>query len=205
MPTVIEIQGEGAFDATIRHAINANFAALASGSGGGFLHQATVTLTDAQIKALPTTPVTVVAAPGASKLIVPTVAVARLAWVADYTGIDGDTYVNVDLGTNGWVAKLQESTLSGVSALLAGGGPDGTVVAFTVNQLSGATVTPATPLVHTHQGAVVGGFYDADVVNVPLTISAYNGGLNFTGGNVGNALSVSVAYYILNTLTGLFE
>lgn len=37
--------------------------------GGGFLHQATVTLTDEEIKALPNAPVQIVAAQGANTVL----------------------------------------------------------------------------------------------------------------------------------------
>lgn len=172
----------------------------------GFLHQGTATLTDAQIKALPTTAVDILAAPGANKLLVPQVVMLHMKWEADYGSINANAVLKVDLNGT-FIAGLHESSLSGVSALLAGGGPDGTWVAMTLNQLANATVTSATPNVnpHLHQGAADSGFYDADIVNVPLRISVEGNGGDFTGGDSNNELQISVAYLVLNTVTGEFE
>src|SRR5882724_2963462 len=54
-------------------------------------------VSDAQIKALPTTGVQLVSAPGSGMLIVPFVAVVRMAWHADYGNINNSTYLSVDL------------------------------------------------------------------------------------------------------------
>ena len=166
--------------------------------------QKMVPLTNAQVLALPTTAVEIVPAPGENILIVPQVVLLHMKWVADYTNISADCVLKCDLvGT--FVAALHEVDLSGVSALLAGGGPDGTWVAMTLNQLASAKTTTATPNVdpHNHQGSADSGFYDADIVNAALTLSATNTG-DFADGSVDNELQVSVAYYLLDTVTGLF-
>ena len=114
---------------------------LADGGGArrsNFQHQRSVILTDAQIKALPTTAVTIVPAPGIGKLIIPQVAIARMNWTADYDNIDSVCALYVDLSGT-FVGALFQETLSGVSSLLAGGGPDGTIVAFTINQIGRAS------------------------------------------------------------------
>lgn len=179
------------------------------GGGGGneVLHQVTVTLTNAQIKALPTTAVEILAAPGANKLLVPQVALLHMKWAADYSNINASCLLKCDLNGT-FVAGLYQHTLSGVASLLAGGGPDGTWVAMTLNQLAWSTTTTATPSVnpHFHQGAADSGFYDADIVNTALTVSATNAADgNFEGGDPDNELQVSVAYLVLNTTTGEFE
>jgi hypothetical protein len=180
------------------------------GGGGGsdVQHQDTITLTNAQILALPTTAVEVLAAPGANKLIVPLVILLHMKWVADYGNINATAMLKADLAGN-FIVGLRESVLSGITSLLAGGGPDGTWVSLGLNNaIAQGVTTTATPNIntHTHPIGADSGFYDADLVNVPLTISMDNQGSGvLTGGDADNELQVSAAYYLLNTVTGVFE
>ena len=158
----------------------------------------TVTLTNAQIKALPSTAVEIIPAQGENTLIIPYFAVARMGWVADYTNIDATAYIQLDI-TGLFITPLLQNTLSGVSALLAGGGPDGTMVVFLMNHLAKSSITAAAPNVtpHYHQGATDSGWYDSDIVNKPITISAFNNGSDFQGGDPNNTLQIIVNYTVV--------
>lgn len=155
--------------------------------GGGvvtFLMQS-VMLTDAETKALPTTPVTIVPAE-IGILLYPLFAHARMQWVADYTNIDASALFQVRLGASSeTLIPLSNAVGSSVSALLAGGGPDGTHAFFS-------------PRFSTAGGAFssLANFYDSDVVNQPIMAIIDNGlSGNLTGGNAGNSLSIE-AYYV---------
>ena len=63
-----------------------------------YLCKADIALTNAQIIALPTTPITVVAAPGANKILIPWTAFLHLTWVADYTNIDASSQLQFRWG-----------------------------------------------------------------------------------------------------------
>jgi hypothetical protein len=64
----------------------------ATGQPSGVL-SASVTLTNAEIKALPTTPISIVAAPGAGKMIVPVFGYVLSDLTTAYSGIDANTEV----------------------------------------------------------------------------------------------------------------
>ena len=153
------------------------------------LHQATVELTDAQIKALPTTRIEVVPAPGSDKVLVFDSAVLISSIVAHYTNMqsmdtdtagtlsitasDGDDMIVSALARSGWV--LLSSRL-----------------AFLPAQMD---PTPNTAwLLGTLDSSGNKGFY----------LQAYNSG-DFTGGDPANLLRVSITYRILNTTTGVYE
>lgn len=180
---------------------------MSGGGGGGasLLHQASRTLTDIQVRALPTTAIEIVGAPGATRLLVPSVILARMNWVADFGNISPTCRLKVDL-TSSFIADLNEASLSGVTALLAGGGPDGTWVPFTIQQLADSRTISATPAVdpHFHHGNADSGFYDADIANHALTISAVQGASNdFTDGT-GSTLQVATVFYVFDYSSGLF-
>ena len=169
--------------------------ARAEAMSAGFLHQATVTLDNDEIIALPTTPVTIIAAL-ADKVIIPNFAVLHLAnWAADYGDIHAAALIVVALNSSAGIFSIVDnSTASEVSSLLAGGGPDGTFTFLGPAQRV-ATLTKA-----------LGGYYESDIVNKPLTIAMdNNNGQLLSGGNAAQSLIVSVAYYVLNTVTGEFE
>lgn len=165
-------------------------------SRGIGIRQATVALTDAQVKTLPTAGVTLVAAPAAGQVLIPVLAVARLAWVADYTNINAAAILSVaSLGPT-TLAPLNEADISGVSGLLAAG--DTASALFTPNLIIPASATDTL-------GASNSGFGDS-VLASALVLSADNaGGGNFTGGNAGNALRVTVAYYVLTLASGILS
>lgn len=170
-------------------------------------YQAVKILTNAQIIQLPLTPVEVIAAPGANKLLFPTIVIARLNWVADYSNINATSYLAVDI-SGSFIMPLRQAILSGVSALLAGGGPDGTLVAFPLNLINQGETTTATPAVnpHTHHTGADSGFYDSDLVNKPLKIRMENVGDGPLGdGDAGNTLIIAVTYKVLNVVTGVFS
>lgn len=149
-----------------------------------------VTLTDAEIKALPTTPIEIIPAQGAGKLLYPIGAAYHLNWVADYGNIDTDAQLRLIVNTTDFLLPLRQDTLSQVSALLAGGGPDGTD-AFTSPQFikkSGADWFSG-----------FANLYDSDVVNKAVFLAADNSGAgNFDGGNAGNSLLLEVLYTIID-------
>lgn len=169
---------------------------LVVSGGSSILRQATVTLTDAQIKALPTTGVDVVAAPGAGKILIPQFAWARVAWTADYTNIAAAAVLELRFtGGASFFCVLDNSVNTAVGSLLAGGGPDAVGGYFGLRTRPGAAANYG-----------IAGLYDADVANLPLTIVGNNDGSGaFTGGNGANTMTVTVAYYVFNTATGVFE
>ena len=148
----------------------------------GLLQKATVTLTNAQIKALPTTPVEVVAAPGAGKLLVALYSVFALTTHAgDYTNINAAAQLGVDLsfGLSTSAGVLNEASGGGVSGVLAVGGPGIGFVGHTGNS------PPFEP--------------PTTFVNTALVVAALNGGSgDFTGGNGANTLKVTVYYVVVD-------
>lgn len=160
----------------------------------GVLTRTTVEVTDAQIKALPTTAIQLVAAPGVGSVHVVVHAFFHLKdWAADYTNIDGQATIEVRLGTTqiGW---FKEIAASGVTGLLAGGGSDGTLGwVYPFQQVVGDPSVIAKPTV----GASY--FYESDITNKAVNVGATNGSAgNFTGGNAAQSLAVTLLYYTLS-------
>jgi hypothetical protein len=156
----------------------------------GLVHQATVLLTDAQIKALPTTAVEIVAAPGANLLIVPPAALGSagfislsLDWSSDYTNVNAAAKIRVILGGGHHVDYAEDSFFRW-----------GQDVIYLLETLGG--------------GSVAGGYgpnNPSNIVNQPVYFDVTNASDgNFTGGDASNTLRVSVSYLILDTTTGLF-
>lgn len=159
------------------------------GAGIGVLKVATVTLTDAQIKALPTTPVQVVAAPGVGKIAVPIMALVGLAWTADYTNISADSTFDffwLPAGAQPF-NSLFEADTSSVSSLLAGGGN-----AYAMSSPLQLGWTAAAPglSVPRATGDFMGG---TNVVDANISVFITNSG-DLTGGNAANSLKVTVWY-----------
>lgn len=150
------------------------------------LQSASVELTDAQIKALPTTGVTIVAAPGSGKIIVPVVATLLFTRTADYTNIQATAVIKIqNTDGNKGIAPLNES-FGLVSGLLAGGssnftsiGPYGFVDVDNTENLSGTIAIPS------------------EFENLGYQIKATNAaGGDFTGGNAANTLAVTLYYVV---------
>lgn len=170
---------------------------IISGGGGGggasVVQSASVTLTNAQVLALPTTAIQLVAAPGAGKILVPLLAWFYVNWTADYTNIDASAALGIEYGTTlaSALATFQEATDFGnqVSNLLADGA-------------SHAAVMGPGDFASSTGGAVSGRGQFADdpgVVNAALNVYANNAPSgNFTGGDAANTIQVTVYY---NTLT----
>jgi len=188
MATLTTITGGGAFTAQNIRNINSNFSALNTGSSGGsILHQATVTLTNTQILHLPTVPVEILAAPGANKIVLFQYGTAYFNWAGDYGNNDGGSALELKIHGN----KI--ASTPGMNVVLAGG------------ENSMSTFVPFTSV---EANRVIGnaGYYNSDIVNKALAISGTSSDSgDYTDGNVDNTMTISVAYLILNTSTGLFE
>ena len=140
----------------------------------------TVILTDAQIKALPTTAIELVAAPGASKFIF-------LQSALIVSNCQAGTYISGDFagGSLGFsvVNSVSFSLLEGdLESLLTDTSQLGTVW-FQGNHATAKVAAPKAM---------------GDTVNQPLTLVAGNGSGNYTGGNAANTLKVTVLYVIMD-------
>lgn len=158
---------------------------------------ATVTLTNDQIKALPTTAIEIVAAPGANKVIFPIAAWLHLLnWAADYGNIGDASVLGVEYdGTaNSPLSVLMESVNGEVSNLLVDSAshPGFLGIKNRVNTVLPTVVTPSG----------VGQFVDdPGTINKSLKLYAVNSGSatgNFNGGDAANTLKVLVYYVVVD-------
>ena len=168
----------------------------ASAIQSGFLHQATVTLTDAQIKALPSASVDIVSSPGSGRVLV----IASAVVLSDFTGgaytnIDGSYALMQLVNRGGSSGSHGASTLLAESAAPMLGQADQRYAVVIPNVWVDPNIGSSAPV-----GLAV------QAVGLPLAVMADNNGAgHFTGGHASNTLRISVVYYILNTLTGAFE
>ena len=158
--------------------------------------QATATLTDAQIKALPSTPVVVVPAPGMNRVLLAPVTqgsmqiVLYLDWYGDYTNIDATATWECAVGPFGPYARYGAGNKL---ASFLGWGAGGQANAVWLLSKNDSTV----------DGAALNNL--SDVQNQPITLGMVNAALgNLTGGHAANTLTVSVLYSVLDVTTGRF-
>jgi hypothetical protein len=163
------------------------------------LHQASITLTDAQIKALPSTPQVMVAAPGANKVIVFQRGITFVNLAADYSGYIS---ANAVLWFGTGAGNTASNYMSGSDILMTPGHTAGQQIGY---------FTPRQELdypIEFFPGEYVLGLA-SKAVNIPLSMYAanpYPGTTDpFQGGDAANYMKVSVTYYIFNITTGQFE
>lgn len=151
--------------------------------------KAELTLTDAQVKALSTTPITLIAAPGAGKMIVPIAVVMNLkSWVADYTNINVSSILRIlyAAGTVEPIVIGSNATSLSVTNLLGFSGNRPSIYGIRSNVVS-STLRP------------VSSFAQAEPINTALQMSINNQGSgDLTGGNAAQSLIVTVLYEIVN-------
>lgn len=140
------------------------------------IFKTTVTLTDAQIKALPTTSVEIIPAQGVGRIVAVLFAAASMTWTADYSNIN----VAATLTLSGLtVSLLDEGSEDGacdrVSDLLADG------------ESGISTFTPPG-----------GGCFEATHQNTAVLLALTNADGDLTGGDAANVLKVTVWYAVLD-------
>jgi len=140
------------------------------GAPGAPMYQTTLVLTNAQIKALPTTPVGPLVAGEAGILLVPVYATARLnAAAGAYTNVDVAAGITVGWSVGGGVA----AGLAAIVAAIIGAAVDNLVI-LPQQGVSGAT---------------------AGKIGSGLSILGANAAAgNWTGGNAANTLEITVYY-----------
>lgn len=164
----------------------------ASSSGGSsLLHQATVTLTDDDIKSLPTTSIEVVAAPGTGQILIPQVAFIRLSAGTAYTNVTGGP---IEFGGNGFLLTYGNDDSDATTY-----GDPGLFAQTTIRE---ATLTPSQISV-TSDVALTDGTSSGDLSDKELRLVLRNTDGDLTGGG-SRTLLVSVAYFIIDTSTGAF-
>lgn len=164
---------------------------LPSGSNIQTVYSTTVTLTDAQIKALPTTPVQIVAAPGAGKYI-NYISGNILATIQDggaYTDIDDDSAMFVAVGDHVVSAYLLKSS----SAT-----PEQVTLTDILTATTGRIIgVPQYSDFSSGWGAVANGAANlSDFENTALNLTLDFGSGNLTGGNAANTLKITVFYSV---------
>jgi hypothetical protein len=167
---------------------------LAPGADAMLMHS--VTLTDANIKALPTTPFPVLPAPGPNLMnVIHQVLIDRKTIVAAYTGID-------PIGNSPFLI-IGEPSGNGLTCYVI----DSNATTPNLNQLTSLLSNSTTKWVFTpNQGAEIAlnlgligrqAYVDTSV-NAAATINTGNQVANFTGGNAANTWKVTTFYSIVS-------
>lgn len=170
------------------------------------IQKTTAALTNAQIKALPTTPFTVVAAPGAGRVIVVVSAFAH----ADLPGNNYYTNIAYDENTPGTYATLSITYGDGAGVISKSLVNESVTFVQTLTQFLGVNgLDPEDRLVFLgpyplgeyggvpkHPEIISG---SGGVVNQPVKLYCDNAGQgDFTGGNAANTLKVTVLYTVVD-------
>lgn len=153
---------------------------------GFALEKLTVELTDAQVKALPTTGIEIIPAPGAGKQVIVVGGGYFSKLTSGYTNISANSTIFLD--TNG----QHNSTVIGDDAA-------DSVTGVTTFLASGEHFVPigANHAIGTAFGITLGKAATTQA-NKAVNIKASNSGGNFTGGNAANKVAITVYYDIVD-------
>lgn len=152
-------------------------------SATGAVLSATVELTDAQIKALPTTYIEVVPAQGANKLVSVVGASFRL-------NTSAGAYTNHSTGNNAFFLAYGDWDVECSGQIAVPTGASDYMGVFSDPSVRGQ-VADFTE----YSGWLIGA--SADVLNAAVKIVGYNPLGDFTGGNAANTLKITVSYIVL--------
>lgn len=150
--------------------------------------QATVTLSDGQIKALPTTPVEILPAPGPGKMIFPIGGIIYFHWSGNYGNIASNS-------------ALVVAHANGFNLLTAVFENDGSTSVSNILNDDEDYMAILTPRSNVGIGSQTISRYDyaPNFDNRNITVAAYNGfNGNFTGGDPANTIKVTVYYAIVD-------
>jgi hypothetical protein len=159
------------------------------------VYQATVTLTDAQVKALPTTPAVIVPPTEVLNysgvpvhLYAPLLGIARVAThLADYANVDSTCIFGFNLGSDNSFTYSTQSLVGSADNILNTAGGIGV---FSPATLTGSAAGALTL-------AFTNTLSDALLDNA-VVFSCLNGGAgDFTGGDSGNELKLTVFYVLV--------
>lgn len=165
------------------------------GGGDVAVLSQSATLTDAQIKALPSTGVTIVPAPGEEKQLVFLLAATVGHYQAGYSGIDTIAHLAFRLGG---VTYQGDVSASVVNDETLPGPIVGLTNYFAIESNTQVAFFPPRTTNLTGWGASVN--LIGDQVNKPLSIymTQDNGGSDLGGGDAGNSLDIIVLYTVLD-------
>lgn len=160
----------------------------------GAVHTVTVTLTNAQILALPSTPITIVAAQGANT----TVTLVSATVVSDFAAA---VYTNIS--ATGYAFLAYSGTESpGLASSYIPNDAGNSLTAY--GDLFGSTTRKILQLVPYQNTVADWGLTPVCVTratrtNTPIAFAAAQAGSNFTGGNAANTLAIT-AYYTVEAV-----
>ena len=162
------------------------------GTGSSLVSRTVKTLTDAQIKTLPSTPVEIVPAPGAGKMLL--LVQGLLAW-DDYSNAVGYTNVTAVQNGSAFAAVFYDATTNGAPAsalVMDDAGFDNVYRNWLAGIDNLLVLTPnAYPSPTVAQGMEIPDRHNA-AVNMGLYLGSANPAGNYTGGDPTNSMTVTL-------------